>query len=203
MVANPACESRFPVFYDIQTVDIHVLVSATVVPLCFMIHRLLIYWFQPPMFHSSGGSEPAVGQPLPQAPPHHLPHQGPAPVHADDWQSPSGAYHHQLMAIFNADIIAIISTQLYYWLKSLQSKAFSRAKCVIMYNVLFCDWRFSVITMVTLGGRTFLFTAVVPRCLTYPTTPKTQRVPATRQKITPSRYATLAALFILVVYNVW
>lgn len=89
-----------------------------------------------------------------------------------------------------------------YWLKSLQRKAYSRAKCVIMYNVLFCDWRFSVITMVTLGGRTFLFTAVVPRCLTYPTTPKTQRVPATRQKITPSRYATLAALFILVVYNV-
>lgn len=104
--------------------------------------------------------------------------------------------------IFNADIIAIISTQLYYWLKSLQSKAYSRAKCVIMYNVLFCDWRFSVITMVTHGGRTFLFTVVVPRCLTYPTTPKTQRVPATRQKITPSRYATLAALFILVVYNV-
>lgn len=56
-----------------------------------------------------------------------------------------------------------------------------------------CRWLakslwFSVITMVTLGGRTFLFTAVVPRCLTYPTTPKTQRVPATRQKITPSRH---------------
>lgn len=59
------------------------------------------------MFHSGGGSEPAVGQPLSPAPPNHLPHQGPAPVHADDRQSPSGTYHHQLTAMFNADVIAI------------------------------------------------------------------------------------------------
>lgn len=64
------------------------------------------------MFDSSGGSEPAVGQPLSQAPPHHLPHQGPAPVHADDRQSSSGQYPYQLTAVFNIDIIGIISTWL-------------------------------------------------------------------------------------------
>lgn len=169
------------VLYDIQTVDI--LISATDVP-------------QQRRIWTGGGTTPAPGS----TPPSTTPRACSSTCRwlaKSLWCVPPSAHGYLMLTS-----LQLSAHSCNYWLKSLQSKAYSRAKCVIMYNVLFCDWRFSVITMVTLGGRTFLFTAVVPRCLTYPTTPKTQRVPATRQKITPSRYATLAALFILVVYNV-